>query len=253
MEWPVLAIMGVATFLGALVQAATGFGFAIIAAPVFLAAMNSPGAIPILVALHVVQSAMLVPGLWRRASRWHLKRLVLGAVTGCPAGLWLFHGTNVRGLKLTVGCVIIALIGLLLMRELQARQTWRGAGTMGHGTAATLATGAISGALTALLVMPGPPLMIYFMGARQAADVIRALSLSFFALCYVAVTAAGIATGGMPRSAWIATILLAPVVIAGTVAGNTVGPKLGETGMQRAILTLLFLSGLGAIASALIG
>lgn len=252
MEWQALAVMGVATLLGALVQAATGFGFAIIAAPLFLLAMNTPGAIPILVALHVVQSAMLVPGLWRRASRWHLKRLVIGAVGGCPAGLWLFHGANVRALKLTVGCVILAVIGLLLMRELATRHRRQAAGTRGRGTAATLATGAISGALTALLVMPGPPLMIYFMGARQTADAVRALSLSFFGLCYVAVTAANVATGGMPRAAWITTGLLAPAVIAGTVAGTALGPRLGDAGMQRAIFALLLLSGIGAIVSALL-
>ena len=253
MEWTVLAAMGAATFLGALVQAATGFGFAILAAPVFLVTMNSPSAIPILVALHVPQSLMLVPGIWHRASRWHLQRLVLGAVVGCPVGLWLFAGADVRALKLTVGCLILAVIGLLMVREMLARRRRRGVRAASHGTAATLATGAISGAMTALLVMPGPPLMVYFMGARQGAEALRALSLSFFALCYVAVTAANIWAGGMPRASWMTVALLTPAVIAGTAAGIVLGPKLGEAGMRQAILGLLFLSGAGALASAVFG
>ena len=253
MDWTVLAVMAAATFVGALVQAATGFGFAILAAPVFLVAMNSPGAIPILVALHVPQSLLLVPGIWHRASRWHLKRLVLGAVVGCPVGLWLFAGADVRALTLTVGCLILAVIGLLLVREALARRRRHVITAAGHGTAATLATGAISGVMTALLVMPGPPLMVYFMGARQAADALRALSLSFFALCYIAVTAANIVTGQMPRASWTAVGLLMPAVIAGTLAGTTLGGRFSEAGMRVAILVLLFLSGAGAILSALVG
>ena len=253
MEWTVLAAMAAATFVGALVQAATGFGFAILAAPVFLVAMNSPAAIPILVALHVPQSLMLVPGIWHRASRWHLKRLVLGAVFGCPVGLWLFAGANVRALKLTVGCLILAVIALLLVREGVARRRRHVVNAAGHGTPATLITGTIAGAMTALLVMPGPPLMVYFMGARQGADALRALSLSFFALCYVAVAAANIVTGQMPRASWMAVGMLTPAVIAGTLAGTTLGGRLSEAGMRLAILVLLFLSGAGAIASALIG
>ena len=253
MDGTVLAVLGLATFFGALVQAATGFGFAILAAPVFLVAMNSPAAIPILVALHIPQSLMLVPRLWRRVPRWHLKRLVLGAMLGCPIGLWLFSGADARFLKLTVGCLILAVIGLLLLREARTRRGRHVISKVGHGTLATLATGVTSGAMTALLVMPGPPLMLYFMGTRQAADVVRALSLSFFALCYIAVTLAFIATGAMPHASWMTTGLLTPAVIAGTIAGTTLGPRLGETGMRAAILGLLFLSGAGAILSALLG
>ena len=110
MEGPALLALGLAAFAGALVQAATGFGFAILAAPVFLFVIGTTAAIPVLVALHVLQSAIIVPGVWRRASRWHIKRLLLGALLGCPLGLWLFQGFAVRGLKLTVGLLILGSI-----------------------------------------------------------------------------------------------------------------------------------------------
>ncbi len=253
MEWTALLALGFATFFGALVQAATGYGFAILAAPVFLSVVGTTAAIPILVTLHVVQSAMIVPGLWRRASPWHLKRFVIGAVLGCPLGLWLFTRLDVRGLKLTVGVLILGVIALLLWRERISVGPKHGLRGTRHGKLATFGTGAVSGALTALLVMPGPPLMVYFMGERQAPDAVRALSLSFFAVLYVAVTLAYLGVGQLPRASWPTILLLAPAVVAGTIAGARLGSRFSDAGMRAALLGLLFLSGLGAIVSGLIG
>lgn len=249
MDWSALLLLSLATFAGALVQAATGFGFAIIAAPVFLWVMNSTAAIAVLVALHVVQSAIVVPRLWPKASRWHLKRLALGAVAGCPFGVWLLTGMDVRALKLAVGVVILGVIGLLVWRECAAGGRARPAGGKSSG-GTTLATGVLSGALTALLVMPGPPLMVYFMRDRHAGDAVRALSLSFFALCYVAVTAAFALLGMLDgRALWMAA-MLAPAVLLGTVAGLAAAGLFSDAELRLALLALLFLSGIGAIASA---
>ncbi len=251
MEWGSLAILGLATFAGALVQAATGFGFAIIAAPVFLAVMNSTVAIAVLVALHVVQSAMVLPKVWNRASKWHLKRLVLGALIGCPLGFWAFRSLDVRTLKVLIGVIILAVIGLLIWRELGAVTGQRKTGAQ-RGTPLTLMTGMISGAMTSLLVMPGPPLMVYFMSERAAGDSVRALSLTFFGLCYVAVTMSNVMAGSLGGRAWEIVGWLAPVVVLGTVAGVALSRHFSEAGFRWAVLALLLLSGIGAIVSALL-
>lgn len=247
-EWTSLLLLGFATFAGALIQAATGFGFAIVAAPVFLWVMNSTAAIAVLVALHVVQSVLIVPSLWAKASGWHLKRFAFGALAGGPFGLWLLARMDVQTLKLSVGIVILAAIGLLIWREFKAGARPIVAGR--SSTPAAVLTGAISGALTALLVMPGPPLMVYFMRERHAGDAIRALSLSFFAVCYVAVTAAQAFTSAFDTRAMTAVACLSPAVILGTVSGVALQRHVSEVGLRMAILALLFLSGLGAVVSA---
>ncbi len=245
-----LLVLAAATFIGAFVQAATGFGFAIIAAPVFLWVMNSTAAIAVLVALHVVQSLMVVPRLWAKASMWHLQRLAAGAFIGCPVGLWLLSKMDVRGLKLTVGVVILVVIGLLIWRELSTAARSGPAAAVGGPGAAAVVTGVVSGALTALLVMPGPPLMVYFMRERHAGDAVRALSLSFFALCYVAVTVAQAIGGALGIGALVTLAWLTPAVILGTLAGLAIARCFTDRGLRMAILALLFLSGVGSIVSA---
>ncbi|MFM9940169.1 MAG: sulfite exporter TauE/SafE family protein [Hyphomicrobiaceae bacterium] len=244
-----LTALGLATLAGALVQATTGFGFAILAAPVFLAVMNSKAAIPVLVALHIVQSAMLAPKLWTKVSRWHLYRLAAGAAIGCPLGLLLLGYLDVRGLKLTLGVLILLALVLFVVRGrmqsagLRHPQPERGP--------LTAMTGLASGALTSILVMPGPPLMAYLAGERWPRDASRALSLTFFAGCYVLVFALALAAGTVAVADWWLILVLAPASLLGTLAGLRLAPRISEAHFRQAILALMLLSGLGAIVSAL--
>ncbi len=248
-----LAALIVATGLGAAAQAATGFGFAIIAAPVFLWVFDSTAAIPILVALHVVQSILLVPRVWHAAGRWHLSRLVMGAGIGCPLGLWLLTGADTRQLKLGVGVTILAVLGLLLWRHRRLAGSSATDAASDISTASTMTAGCAAGALTALLVMPGPPLMVYFLRHPQAAAATRALTLTFFAICYVAVTAANVTLGLLDgRSIAVLAILAAPVAL-GTLAGWSLARRIDDRHMRNIMLALLALSGIGALASAVAG
>ncbi len=244
-----LAALAAATLAGALVQATTGFGFAIVAAPVFLAVMNSKAAIPVLVALHIVQSALLAPRLWTAVSRWHLKRLAAGAAVGCPLGLLLLQRLDVRGLKLVLGGLILVALVLFVVR---GRMQPAGVGQPQHRRGPlTALTGLASGVLTSILVMPGPPLMAYLAGERWPRDASRALSLTFFAGCYVLVFLLALAAGAVDAAGWRAIAVLAPASLLGTLAGLRLAPRISEAHFRQAILGLMLLSGLGAILSAL--
>lgn len=249
MELSSLALLALtaATLIGAAVQAATGFGFAILAAPVYLAVLNSAEAVPLLAALHIVQSLMLVPGVWPQVPRTALWRLIAGAAAGCPLGLLLYRGLDVRGLKLVAGIVILAATGLMYVRSR------RGVGQVTDvvGPAPGMATGVVSGALTALLVMPGPPLMIMLMHRPMPPEAARALSLTFFAACYVGVTVMNVAVGTLPASSWRMGALLVVPVLAGTVLGLRILPLLPPRHFMAVLYVLLVLAGVGAIASAL--
>ena len=71
---------------GAVVQAATGFGFAIVAAPLFLVAMNSHAALQVLVVVHLVQTVMMLRGVWSLVPMRMLKVLVAGALVADGEG-----------------------------------------------------------------------------------------------------------------------------------------------------------------------
>jgi uncharacterized membrane protein YfcA len=249
----VLAPLLAATFAGALVQAATGFGFAIVAAPAFLALTNAKSAIVVLIALHLVQSFMVVPKALAKASRWHLKWMVAGAVPGALGGVALFYAVSVTTLKVLAGVTILVMLVLIAIRERRAAMQGRSARSRPHGVPATLIAGGTAAAMNALLVMPGPPLMIYFMGDRLSGGAVRALSLTFFGLCYAALTVYHAIVGSFSAADLTTIAGLAPAVVIGTLCGNALVPHLPEQGLRIAILVLLMLTGLGALASAALG
>jgi uncharacterized membrane protein YfcA len=248
-----IALLALAAAMGAAVQAATGFGFAVLAAPVYLAVLDSTAAVPILVALHVVQCAFLVPRVWGSVP-WHtFLHLAVGAAVGCPLGLWLFSALDVRQLKLAAGILILVATGLLIRRRSRPIRPQNAAdSSVAHPASATIVTGALAGALTAVLVMPGPPLMVHFLHRPLPQEPGRALSITFFAACYVAVFAAHIMSGTLTPNAWGLVPWLVLPVLAGTAAGIWGARWLSDRHFAAAIYVLLVAAGLGALLSALL-
>ena len=212
-----ILILLAATFAGAGVQAATGFGFAIVAAPVFLAVIGDKSAIPVLVALHIVQCALLVPRVWRQAPLPHLGWLAAGAAFGCPFGLVLLDRFPVPALKIALGVVILAFAILFVVRE----RLTTGIGVIMPGKVRaplTALVGLASGILTSVFVMPGPPLMVYLARERWPRDASRAVSLTFFSGCYVTVLGLAAASGQLAMASVIEALWLSPAVVLGTFA-----------------------------------
>jgi uncharacterized membrane protein YfcA len=247
-----LAMLAAAAAAGAALQAGTGFGFAILAAPVFLAVLQSTSAVPILVALHVVQCLIIVPRIWNAIPWPEFKRLAIGALLGCPIGLLLFRYLDVRQLKLGVGLVILGVTSLMIWRRARAAVAVpHDARSLESASRQRVITGALSGALTAVLVMPGPPLMASLLRHPLPAASARALSIGFFAACYVAVLAVQGAAGDMDATAgWIVAWLIAPVVL-GTIGGLLGVRWLTDRHFAPLMTVLLIAAGVGAIMSAL--
>jgi len=250
-DWLVLAA---AVAAGAAVQAATGFGFAILAAPVFLAVLNSTAAVPILVALHVVQCLVLVPRISGSVPWPQLRGLGLGALVGCPLGLVVFHALDVQLMKLAIGVTILFVAAMLTWRRLRPviRSPDASAVDPSHRSRLPLGvTGALSGALTAMLVMPGPPLMVHLLRHPLPPAPARSLSIMFFAGCYVAVLLAHVMAGSLGSEDWRTILRLTVPVLVGTYAGLRMAPWLAERHFVPVLNGLLFLAGLGALWSAL--
>jgi uncharacterized membrane protein YfcA len=245
-------ILATASFVGAVLQAAFGFGYAILAAPIFLSVMNSHAAIQVLVVLHVVLSAIVVPGIWPDAPRRLTALLMAGSLAGFPIGMAIFLSLDIKTLRLAVGIVTILFTLVLLKRTLgPANVSPPREAEIDFRPASALSIGFLSGLLTAVLVMPGPTAMLYLRALGFTKDQSRAAALTFFAFCYVMVTLMSAFWGSVSRESWVLAATLLPAVIVGAIAGNLVAGRLSETRYRNAVLTLLLLSGAYAVWSAL--
>jgi uncharacterized membrane protein YfcA len=166
----------------ALLYTLTGFGFAVLATPLFLLFVDPPRAIQLVIIISTALSFVALPGLWRAIAPGLLLRLGLGSLAGLPLGLVAFRYAEPVVVRALVGATILAFAVLLEWRRR------RGAGEFsrlfGVKPGIEIATGSVAGVATAILGMAGPPVLIYLLLAGTPPRTVRATLLSFFAFAY---------------------------------------------------------------------
>ena len=242
LDWAGLAAT---TFAAALLQAAGGFGFAVVAAPLFLLFVEPARAIQLVIIVTAALTIVVLPGLWRSIAPRLLLRLAAGSLLGLPLGLLAFRHSDPRLVRVTAGATVL---GFALLIAVLRRGGRRATAAMTPGR--DLAAGAVSGAATALIGMSGPPVLIYLILAGAPPRTVRATLLAFFALIYTATLAAHAATVGVPATTWAAAGILIPFALLGGLAGRPLGDRLGADAFAVLAIGLLAAAGLYTLAAA---
>jgi uncharacterized protein len=244
------------TFGSALLYAISGFGFAVLTAPLFLLFLDPARAIQLVIIISTVLSIVVLRGLLPAIAPWLLFRLALGGLVGLPLGLVAFRYADPTLVRAAAGVMIF---GFAMLMAISRRRS----GQDGHGKHWTafamsprldLAAGAVSGIASALVGQPGPPVLIYLLLAGAEARTVRATLLAFFALTYGVTLASHAATIGIPASTWLAAGILLPFAFFGGLAGRPIGDRLGAEAFAVLAIALLAVAGaytLGAAGVAL--
>jgi uncharacterized protein len=245
-DWAGLAAT---TFAAAVAQGASGFGFAVLAAPLYLLFVEPAHAIQLIILLTTVLSAVALRGLRRAVAPRLLLRLMLGCLAGLPLGLIGFAFCDPHAVRLVIGATIL---GFALLLAMARRRVWRNRPIVLRMTPGRdLAVGVVSGIATALVGMSGPPVLIYLMLAGTPMQRVRATLLAFFALCYAATVLFHALTVGIPAQTWLAAAVLLPFVFFGGLAGRRLGDRLGENAFAGLAIGLLMTAGVYTLLAAL--
>ncbi len=241
-DWAGLAAT---SLFAAILQATTGFGFAVLAVPFFLMLAPPGEAIELVVVMSLAMSAAAVSGVRRAIEPQLLLRLTAGSLLGLPLGLAAFSHADPLLVRLAAGITVAAFAAVLAesrWRRRRARLRQRPAGD--------LAAGVVSGIATALVGMSGPPVLIYLMLAGMPVQAMRATLLAFFALVYAATVAAHIAAFGVAAATWKAAASLVPMAWLGAWIGLRLGDRLAPGATVALAIAVLGASGLYTLAVA---
>ena len=250
-------VLAATTFGSALLYAISGFGFAVLAVPLFLLFLDPAPAIEIVIIISTVLSIIVLRGLLPAIAPWLLFRLALGSLVGLPLGLVAFRYADPILVRAAAGAMIFGFAILMAISRRRSGQAGQGK----HWTAFAmspgldLAAGAVSGIAAALVGQPGPPVLIYLLLVGAAARTVRATLLAFFALSYGVTLASHEATIGIPAPTWLAAGILIPFALFGGLAGRPIGDRLGAEAFTLLAIVLLALAGaytLGAAAVAFV-
>lgn len=240
-----LMFLFVITLAAGIVQSATGFGFAVIAVPLFLLTLDSTTVIQINIVLNLVNALLIAPRIWRLAPTGLLRDLCVGALIGLPIGIVVFNMANVDHLKVAVAVLIIGFCVHLMMSSTR-RATSRVPGKTG-----SITTGGFSGALTSALAMPGPPVLIYLAHFDVDKDAFRATNLSLYVVAYGCALLLQATLGDMSLETWTISAILVPVVILGAATGHALAPWLSERVFRASVLVTLLATGVYMIYATL--
>jgi uncharacterized protein len=159
-----LVLAAMAVVIGSIMQSATGFGFALVAAPVLFPVLGPKEAIGTLLVLACVGSALILAAERRRPEPLWTDATVIIATSlpGAVGGIAVLRSVDSVTLQYAVtGSVFVA----LLVRRYAPRREVVGGSAWWSAPAAGLA----AGALTTSTNTSGPPLLLYLTGPGSVA------------------------------------------------------------------------------------
>jgi uncharacterized membrane protein YfcA len=171
LDWR-LAAAALATAVAGIMRGYSGFGTAVILAPVYSLLWGPRAGIPVMLMMELVVSVQLLPGAIKDADRRVVLPLGGAAALATPLGAWVLLTADGDALRRFIGGFVLV-FGLLLMSG------WRYHGS--RPLPLNLAVGTAAGLLKGATGMSGPPVILYLLAGLEEAKRHRANLILFFA------------------------------------------------------------------------
>ncbi len=212
---PLFWVAAFTAFVAAAVRGFSGFGAGLIFMPVGAACLGPKTAVGV---LYVVDTILVLPFVLKsvRLVDWReIAPLGIGAVATIPLGVAVLLYVDPVPLRWGLSLVILVSVGVLAAgwRYRGPTRTWL-----------SLLVGSVSGFMSGSAQIPGPPVLIYWLGREVVSRTMRANAFTFFMLTTIfsgiALFVGGIFTADvLARSAVLFPIYAVGIFLGGRVFG----------------------------------
>lgn len=234
-----LAVGFGAALLAGLVRGFTGFGSAMILTPALSALYGPAATVPLGLALELLVTVPLLPGAVKQVEWRRVAVLTLAASATVPLGAWLLLHLPATPMRIIISAVIICFVAILAFG-------WRYHGR--PSMAATLATGAASGALNGASGMAGPPIIFYYLSGDTPSAQVRASLIVYFALIDIVAISALAAAGTIDSHTLERGLWLTPAFLGAAWLGARGFHRASEAFYRRVALIILTAIALASLA-----
>jgi uncharacterized membrane protein YfcA len=210
-DGPSAAAVAVAAALAAgLLRGFSGFGSAMLMAPIFALLFGSAEMVATVVAMELAISFHLFPAA-RRDCNWAVVApMTVAACVAMPLGLWLLVSLDRVMLSKIVSALVAGFAALMLTG-------WRWTGMRGAFPSAVVGT--VSGAMMATTSVGGPPVLLYMLSSDDSPATVRANAITYYFATQVLLLGLLFATGIVGASALLRAAVLFPFMLAGSWLG----------------------------------
>jgi uncharacterized protein len=236
-----MVLAATAALVGAFVQSASGFGFALLLSPVLFAVVEPVEAVGALLVLGLALNLLVL----REGGRVDVRALVpllVAALPGLALGALLLSELSKSALQVAVGVAVIGAAGWQLARRRAGRERHAPPGW---------AVGLTSGVLTTSISVSGPPIVLWLEARGAGPEEFRAtLAASFLALNLSGGAVLLAAEGGAAFDLGLTGPLLA-LVVAGYALGAVAFRRLGSERFFGIALGLVVVTGCASVVAGL--
>lgn len=241
MEFLIVALVSA---FAALMQAAVGFGFAVVFTPLLSLAMGARNAIALSLILSMSLSLVLYIADKPRAPLRDVLPMFLAATAATPLGVYVLAVADERVLRAGIGVAVLAsVVGSFVTPHPTEQRPER--------LPTTLGVGVISGVLRGATGMGGPPVVLYEHWRGSPAMTIRRRLLAYFALTGIAGTALAAGSGIFTLGTFAQAAAGLPAVFIALYGGRYIRPRLSEVWFRRISMSLLVFMGVVSLVGAI--
>jgi uncharacterized membrane protein YfcA len=231
-----------AVFFAAVVRGTTGFGFALVLAPILLLLVEPKSVVVIDLLLGLLSNIVVVATSLRNI-RWRwIAPMLAGVVLGIPLGVFTISVISPSALKIMIGAVVLLFAFPLALGFTRAfRREKPVAGLAGFA----------GGFLASSTSLGGPPMVLFMHNQDWRKEAIH----PSLAACFLLTTSGslvGLLVSGLVRLPTVLTAAsLAPALLVGTVVGMVAFRRINERVFRVLSVVIIFGAGIVAVLSGL--
>jgi uncharacterized membrane protein YfcA len=239
-----LSWIGLATLAAFVVRGLSGFGSSMIGIGALSILLPPARVVPAFLAIELLTTAHLLPGVWRRVDWRSLRWVVVGSALATPAGLQLLAGMDPDPMRLLVSLCLMIIAVLMLGGWAQRLAPRQAPGALG-----ALSAGMASGLLNGAAGIGGPPAIVFYFSTTGTA-VSRASLIAYFLFTDLYALAWAGGKGLLGSAAWPLILVALPFSLAGVWLGQRMYLRLDDGRLRHLIWSLLALLGTLGVAAA---
>jgi uncharacterized protein len=243
-----MALAAVAALVGATIQSATGFGFALVLSPAMFAVVDPEEAVGALLLLGLALNLLVLIEDGGHADWRRITPMLVAAVPGLIAGVLLLSALSKEALQVIVGLAVIG-AGAWQLRARRSGRSERRPADM--PAAAGWAVGFMSGTMTTSISVSGPPIVLWLEAHGVRPTEFRAtLAASFLALNLAGWVMLFVAEGSDSLDLGLVAPLLG-LVLVGHLVGTAAFRRIDPQRFFVIALVLVMCTGAASLAAGL--
>ena len=225
-----LIAVGATALAAAFLRAFTGFGFAMIAVPVFSLLLLPNEAVVLAATLTIAVSSTSYKEWWGKFPVNHFTPMILGSLAGTGIGVYLLSGMSRSEFQLWIG---VSVIGATLATALV-----KPSNKVSVPRSVTAGTGIASGLMNGAFAIPGPPVVVYAMAVISDPGAARAFLMAFFFASNVLAVAMFTVAGMVTATPLLLLLLAFPMSFIGDQLGHRAFHRFGGNAYRPVALVV---------------